>query len=163
MSHSTQFSETEIADLKESFETFDRNDDGTISRRELHSLLHTVGHKVNAVGLENLLTEYDVDQSGSIDFEEFLSLATRLIKNKSSTFTEDEIASFRESFNVFDRNGDGAINASELRSLLRIVGEKYHTTSVANTLKEFDTNNDNHIDFDEFLVLADRLIKNKSP
>ncbi|KAF9350636.1 Calmodulin-like protein 5 [Mortierella sp. AD094] len=78
----SSLSPTDIADLKESFEAFDRNNDGSISRRELHSLLHTVGHKVNAHGLADLLTKFDIDQSGSIDFEEFLSLADRLIKHK---------------------------------------------------------------------------------
>ncbi|KAF9999223.1 hypothetical protein BGZ80_001468 [Entomortierella chlamydospora] len=80
----SSLSPADVADLKESFEAFDRNNDGSISRRELHSLLHTVGHKVNSHGLENFLTEFDVDQSGTIDFEEFLNLADRLIKNKAS-------------------------------------------------------------------------------
>ncbi|KAF9409676.1 calmodulin-like 3 [Podila epigama] len=79
---STTFTEQQIADLKESFEAFDRNSDSTINRRELHSLLHTVGHKLNAEGLENLLTEYDADKNGSIDFTEFVHLAQKLIKNR---------------------------------------------------------------------------------
>ncbi|KAF9540566.1 Calmodulin-like protein 5, partial [Mortierella hygrophila] len=79
---SNPFTPAETADLKESFNAFDRNNDGTISRRELHLLLHTVGHKVNATGLETLLAKYDADQSGNIDFEEFLALAGTLIKNK---------------------------------------------------------------------------------
>ncbi|KAF9946597.1 phospholipid scramblase 1 [Mortierella alpina] len=79
---STSLTATEISDLRESYDTFDRNNDGTINRRELHALLHTVGHKVNAVGLENLLKEFDVDQSGTISFEEFVELADRLIKHK---------------------------------------------------------------------------------
>ncbi|KAF9298708.1 hypothetical protein BGZ88_005180 [Linnemannia elongata] len=82
MTASSVLTPAQISDLKESFDTFDRNNDGTISRRELHSLLHTVGHKVNAKGLENMLSQYDADQSGNIDFDEFLSLADTLIKNK---------------------------------------------------------------------------------
>ncbi|KAG0057693.1 hypothetical protein BGZ83_005632 [Gryganskiella cystojenkinii] len=169
MSSPVKFTEREIADFKESFEAFDRNQDGTISRRELHSLLHTVGHKVNAHGLEDLLAEHDVDQSGTIDFDEFVTLASRLMKfklnNTSSpaTFSPEEIACFKESFVAFDRNGDGNINASELRSLLKIVGEKVHATSVADALDEFDTNGDKHIDFNEFLNLASKYIKNKTP
>ncbi|KAF8984720.1 hypothetical protein BGZ46_007200 [Entomortierella lignicola] len=77
-----QFSQEEIADLRESFETFDRNGDGSISRRELHALLHIVGHKTNAINLEQYLAKYDTDQSGTIDFDEFLGLANNLIKNK---------------------------------------------------------------------------------
>ncbi|KAF9173213.1 hypothetical protein BGX21_004456 [Mortierella sp. AD011] len=159
----SSLSPAEVADLKESFDAFDRNNDGSISRRELHSLLHTVGHKVNSHGLENYLTEFDVDQSGTIDFEEFLSLANRLIKNKSANFSEEEVASFKECFDAFDRNGDGSISASELRSLLRIVGAKYGGSAVGDTMAEFDTNHDQHIDFNEFLMLVDKLTKNKTP
>ncbi|KAF9291370.1 hypothetical protein BGZ68_004231 [Mortierella alpina] len=75
----------QVKDLQESFDTFDRNSDGTISRRELHALLHTVGHKVKAEGLEDLLKEFDVDQNGTINFTEFLNLADRLIKHKLSS------------------------------------------------------------------------------
>lgn len=82
---SSDLTPAQIKDLQESFDTFDRNNDGTISRRELHSLLHTVGHKVNAKGLETMLTQYDADKSGNIDFKEFLSLAAPLIKNKVPT------------------------------------------------------------------------------
>ncbi|KAK3805969.1 MAG: calmodulin-like protein, partial [Linnemannia elongata] len=147
----------QIADFKESFDAFDRNNDGTISRRELHSLLHTVGHKVKHEGFESMLSQYDTDQSGNIDFDEFLSLAETLMKNK------EQLASFRESFDTFDKNGDGSINASELKSLLRIVGEKFHAKHISETMQEFDTNKDNHIDFEEFLVLANKLVKNKAP
>jgi len=76
--------EQQIADLKESFNAFDRNADKTINRRELHALLHTVGHKVNASGLEDLLAEYDTDKNGTIDFDEFVQLTNKLIKHKVS-------------------------------------------------------------------------------
>ncbi|KAI8597873.1 hypothetical protein EDD21DRAFT_384233 [Dissophora ornata] len=77
-----RFSDQQVAEFRECFNTFDHNSDGNISRRELHRLLHIVGHKANARDLEKVLLKYDVDQSGDIDFEEFMSLATFLIKNK---------------------------------------------------------------------------------
>ncbi|KAF9580115.1 phospholipid scramblase 1 [Lunasporangiospora selenospora] len=78
-------------------------------------------------------------------------------------FTAQELASFKESFDAFDTNSDGSINARELRSLLRLVGEHVHTKSITDTMKEFDTNNDQGIDFNEFLALANKLIKNRTP
>ncbi|GJJ69949.1 hypothetical protein EMPS_02298 [Entomortierella parvispora] len=75
-------SPSEIADLKESFDAFDYNKDGTISRRELHSLLHTIGHKVDTKGLEAILAEHDTNADGTISFNEFLGLATRFIDHK---------------------------------------------------------------------------------
>ncbi|KAF9540565.1 phospholipid scramblase 1 [Mortierella hygrophila] len=81
----------------------------------------------------------------------------------NNNFSQEELASFRESFDTFDKNGDGAINASELKSLLRIVGEKFHAKHISETMNEFDTNKDDHIDFAEFLVLANKIVKNKAP
>ncbi|KAF9999224.1 phospholipid scramblase 1 [Entomortierella chlamydospora] len=82
---------------------------------------------------------------------------------QSSNFSEEQIASFKESFDAFDRNGDGSISASELRLLLRIVGAKFRGSAVGDTMAEFDTNHDQHIDFNEFLMLVDKLTKNKTP
>ncbi|KAG0376974.1 Allograft inflammatory factor 1-like [Mortierella sp. AD032] len=79
------------------------------------------------------------------------------------TFSQEQIASFKESFDTFDQNHDGTINATELRSLLRIVGENNNSKDVSKAMQEFDTNKDNHIDFDEFLVLVSKIAKNKVP
>ncbi|KAF9184839.1 hypothetical protein BGZ51_003104 [Haplosporangium sp. Z 767] len=80
----------------------------------------------------------------------------------SANFSEEEINGLKESFNAFDRDGNGSINSSELRSLLRIVGEKYHSQSIKDHMEEFDVNKDQKIDFAEFLHLAAKCIKNKS-
>ncbi|KAF9116150.1 hypothetical protein BGX27_004490 [Mortierella sp. AM989] len=160
----SQLSEEEIADYQEAFNTFDTDGSGSISRSELRSLLTTIGQKRNAKGLQDLLEEADVDKSGTISFPEFLTLIDRLVKNKSSTtnFSKDELASLKESFDHVDRDSNGSINTTELRSLLRLVGEKFDKAFVNSTLQEFDTNKDQQIDFDEFLVMANKLIKNKS-
>ncbi|KAF9423725.1 phosphorylase kinase, delta [Podila epigama] len=79
-----------------------------------------------------------------------------------SNFTEEERNTFKESFDVFDKNSDGSINAAELRALLKIVGEQVHKTSIADVMEEFDTNKDQQIDFDEFLQLVSKYIKNKA-
>ncbi|KAG0347338.1 hypothetical protein BG004_007928 [Podila humilis] len=72
----------------------------------------------------------------------------------ASPFTEEELLNYKESFDAFDRNKDGAINATELRALLKLVGEKVNTQVIADTMQEFDVNNDQQIDFQEFLQLV---------
>ncbi|KAG0318244.1 phospholipid scramblase 1 [Linnemannia gamsii] len=81
----------------------------------------------------------------------------------TNNFTQEELTSFKESFDTFDKNGDGAISASELKSLLRIVGEKFHAKHISETMQLYDTNKDNQIDFEEFLVLVNKIVKNKAP
>ncbi|CAO3564224.1 unnamed protein product [Mortierella alpina] len=82
MEQKTVFTDKQVEEFQECFNTFDRNADGSINRRELHALLHTVGHKVNPEGFEVLLKEFDVDTSGTIDFQEFILLVDRLMKHK---------------------------------------------------------------------------------
>ncbi|KAK3846669.1 MAG: hypothetical protein J3R72DRAFT_395604 [Linnemannia gamsii] len=164
MSTTSALTPEQLSDLQESFSAFDRNGDGTINKSELRGLLHTVGHKVDSEGLASLLKEFDNDQSEAIDFQEFVALADRITKNKSTnTLTHDEVASLKESFRTFDKNGDGSINATELRSLLRIVGESLKAKHLSDAMQEFDTNKDNLIDFDEFVVLVNKISKNKIP
>ncbi|KAG0270517.1 hypothetical protein DFQ27_005595 [Actinomortierella ambigua] len=76
------FTEQEIQDFRESFLVFDKDDSGAISKQELRSLLKTIGEKINHQELEQKFNEYDSDKSGLIDFNEFLVLIKRLMKNK---------------------------------------------------------------------------------
>ncbi|KAG0334326.1 hypothetical protein BG000_008418 [Podila horticola] len=79
----------------------------------------------------------------------------------SEGFTQDELDNYKECFRIFDKDENGAINATELRALLKLVGEKVHAQSIADNMKEFDLNNDKQIDFEEFLLLVTKYIKNK--
>ncbi|KAG0358668.1 phosphorylase kinase, delta [Podila minutissima] len=76
-------------------------------------------------------------------------------------FTQEELDSYKESFDIFDKDSNGAISATELRALLKLLGEKVHAQSIDDNMKEFDLNNDKEIDFEEFLLLVNKYIKNK--
>lgn len=65
-----QTSPDDVKELKETFKALDRNGDGTITFEELKSGL---GHKENAETLIELLKGADLDNSGSIDYTEFLA------------------------------------------------------------------------------------------
>lgn len=56
--------------------------------------------------------------NGTIDFEEFLTMMARKMKE---TDTEEEM---KEAFKVFDKDGDGFITVSELRQVMANLGEK---------------------------------------
>ena len=65
-----QASPDDIKDLKETFQALDKNGDGSITFEELKAGL---GHKENAETLIELLRGADTDNSGSIDYTEFLA------------------------------------------------------------------------------------------
>ena len=61
-----------------------------------------------------LLGSADEDHSGGIDMREFISIMTTPITSQD---LEEEL---RATFGVFDKDGNGTINANELKRFVRV-------------------------------------------
>jgi len=61
-----------------------------------------------------LLGSADEDHSGGIDMREFISIMTTPINSED---LEEEL---RATFRVFDKDGNGTINANELKRFVRV-------------------------------------------
>ena len=59
----------------------------------------------------------------------------------------------REAFKVFDANGDGLINRSELSQVMANLGEKMSAEETEMMMKEVDKNGDGVINYEEFIAL----------
>ena len=59
----------------------------------------------------NLVIEYDVNGDGTIDFDEFLEMMRKQAEQ------QDNSAELREAFKIFDRDGNGYIDAAELKKV----------------------------------------------
>jgi Ca2+-binding EF-hand superfamily protein len=60
-----------MSDLKELFDFFDKNSDGVISRSELIELVDVLLDQHGIGKSSKVMKEFDIDQNGVIDFEEF--------------------------------------------------------------------------------------------
>ncbi|XP_015794058.1 calmodulin [Tetranychus urticae] len=69
-------------------------------------------------------------------------------RKMKETDKEEEL---REAFRVFDRNGDGFINAAELRHVMTNLGEKLTDEEVEDMIKEADLDGDGLVNYDEFV------------
>ena len=59
----------------------------------------------------------------------------------------------REAFKVFDSDGNGYINAAELRQVMMNLGEKLTEEEVEMMIKEADSNGDGLVNYEEFISM----------
>ncbi|KAF3692747.1 Calmodulin [Channa argus] len=93
-----QLTEEQIAEFKEAFSLFDKDGDGTITTKELGTVMRSLGQNPTEAELQDMINEVDADGNGTIDFPEFLTMMARKMKDTDS---EEEI---REAFRVFDKS-----------------------------------------------------------
>ncbi|KAL6066084.1 hypothetical protein STEG23_035406 [Scotinomys teguina] len=108
-----QLTEEQIAEFKEAFSLFDKDGDGTITTKELGTVMRSLGQNPTEAELQDMINEVDADGNGTIDFPEFLTMMARKMKDTDS---EEEI---REAFRVFDKFDDmESINSFPLSSVI---------------------------------------------
>uniref|UniRef100_A0A0E0R3T8 EF-hand domain-containing protein n=1 Tax=Oryza rufipogon TaxID=4529 RepID=A0A0E0R3T8_ORYRU len=105
----------------------------------------SLGQSPTEAELKKMVEEVDADGSGSIEFEEFLGLLARKLRD---TGAEDDI---REAFRVFDKDQNGFITPDELRHVMANLGDPLSDDELADMLHEADSDGDGQINYNEFL------------
>merc|ERR1711976_83056 len=142
-----QLTEEQIAEFKEAFSLFDKDGDGTITTKELGTVMRSLGQNPTEAELQDMINEVDADGNGDIDFPEFLTMMARKMKETDS---EDEI---KEAFKVFDKDGNGFISGAELRHVMTNLGEKLTDEEVDEMIREADIDGDGQVNYEEFVKM----------
>jgi len=142
-----QLTEEQIAEFKEAFSLFDKDGDGSITTKELGTVMRSLGQNPTEAELQDMINEVDADGNGTIDFPEFLNLMARKMKDTDS---EEEL---KEAFRVFDKDQNGFISAAELRHVMTNLGEKLTDDEVDEMIREADVDGDGQINYEEFVKM----------
>ncbi|KAJ7883401.1 calmodulin [Mycena olivaceomarginata] len=126
-----QLSEEQISEFKEAFSLFDKDGDGTITTKELGTVMRSLGQNPTEGELQDM----------------FLSMMARKMRDTDS---EEEI---KEAFKVFDKDGNGCISAAELRHVMTNLGEKLSDNEVDEMIREADVDGDGQINYEEFVKM----------
>ncbi|KAF7377609.1 Calmodulin [Mycena sanguinolenta] len=135
-------------EFKEAFSLFDKDGDGTITTKELGTVMRSLGQNPTEAELQDMINEVDADGNGTIDFPEFLTMMARKMRDTDS---EEEI---KEAFKVFDKDGNGYISAAELRHVMTNLGEKLSDNEVDEMIREADVDGDGQINYEEFVKVG---------
>ncbi|KAH8071707.1 Ca2-binding protein [Aureococcus anophagefferens] len=120
-------SEEEIEEIREAFNLFDTDGSGTIDPKELKAAMQSLGFEAKNQTIYQMIGDIDKDNSGSIDFEEFLDMMTakipatsrsatsRVAKELGETMSDAELM---EMIERADTDQDGEISPDEFYGIM---------------------------------------------
>ncbi|CAK91960.1 unnamed protein product (macronuclear) [Paramecium tetraurelia] len=136
--------------LFQTFKTLDQNGDGVLTKDELMKgmLSADIDHLKAEIMADGLIQELDVNESGKVDFTEFISAA--LVQQQKITVNNIKLA-----FRMFDLDGNGVISKSELESIFG--GIEIDNQAWEDILQKCDFNQDGVLEEEEFLKLLENI------
>ncbi|CDW82789.1 calmodulin [Stylonychia lemnae] len=128
MSHN--FSEGQRAEFQAAFDFFDKNGDKQISAKELGVVMKNIGQHITEQELNQMILEADEDGSGTIDFDEFLTLMQKRLQELD---VKEELI---EAFKVYDKEKNGCIAVDEMKKILQKMGESVSKEEIDEVIKD---------------------------
>ncbi|PIO75107.1 EF hand [Teladorsagia circumcincta] len=173
-----QLTADQIEQFRKYFNMFDKENKGYIRATQVGQILRTMGQAFEERDLKQLIKEFDTDGSGEIEFEEFAAMVANFVVNsEDNEGLEEEL---REAFRLYDKQlqfslhrmklryqklrnylhccsdstpGNGYINVSDLRDILRALDENVSEEELDEMIAEIDTDGSGTVDFDEFMEM----------
>jgi len=99
----------DVSEAMKMFLTLDKNRDGYITLKELKEGMKDYE---NIEELAEILKGVDIDNNGAINYTEFIAATL----DQSNIINEKK--KIKDAFSVFDKDGDGVIDESELKAAL---------------------------------------------
>ncbi|KAL2228929.1 calmodulin-like protein 3 [Sesamum indicum] len=143
-------------ELRGVFATFDKNNDGYITREELRESLKNIGISAGERDVADMVEKVDSNGDGLIDFDEFCELFDSISGGDEGRGEAEEGAGgdgdLKEAFDVFDGNKDGLITVEELGLVLSSLGftEGKKLEDCKEMIRKVDMDGDGMVNFDEF-------------
>jgi len=142
----SRLTDDEVKKLKETFQKIDVNGDGMLTLEELKKAV-AQNPEVHVMNIEQIFKTIDTDNSGVINYTEFLAASI----DKKIYLQEDKL---RDAFKLFDEDKSGKISKSEISKVLKF---KKSGAEMTKLFEKYDLNGDGEIDFDEFLNMMKDL------
>lgn len=145
-SYNLEISPEEYEEYKEAFDMYDKDGSGSISVMEFIKALKNMGQTLSQDEINNLIQSIDGDNSGEIDFNEFLIFMVQKKRNK------DEEDLILRAFKSFDKDKDGKLSINEFKYILCNLGHNRFTQDDCDLIfSELDLNQDGYLDYVEFI------------
>ena len=137
----------QILEFREAFQAFDKDGNGSITTKELGTVMRSLGQNLSEAEIKEIIDEVDEDKNGTIDFQEFLSLMARKMKLLDK---EDELI---EAFKKLDLDGTGKISKYQLRYIILSTQNDFNADDIEELFKITDMDDEGNIDLHDFIKI----------
>jgi centrin-1 len=146
--------EDEVQEIREAFDLFDSDKSGEIDTEELKQALKNLGIDAKNQTLQNMMKDLDADNSGKIDFDEFIEMMTAKMSDRD---TREDL---KKVFDLFlgDDNRDQKIAFKHLKRVARELNENMTDEELNEMIARADLDKDNGVDFEEFYTIMTKKI-----
>lgn len=147
LSHAEILTLEQVEDYKKAFALYDKNSNGTISAKQLLSVMRSLGENPTEEDMHSIMIEMDKDKNGKIDFHEFLE---KMVERNEKINENEEL---RNAFRVFDKDGRGKINIEEFRTVMVNLGNILSDEEVEDLLSAADRDSHGCVNYEEFVTM----------
>ena len=137
----------QIIEFREAFQAFDKDGNGSITTKELGTVMRSLGQNLSEIEIKEVIDEVDEDKNGTIDFQEFLSLMARKMKIIDK---EDELL---DALKILDLEGTGKISKYQLRYIILSTESGLNGNEIEEILKKTDFDEDGNINLNDFIKI----------
>lgn len=149
-------SEVKLSDAQkkaaqDAFSQLDKRGEEKIRVGDIQNAMKKLGHNISGDWLESMEDEIDAEGTGYINLDEFCEIV-----RKKMQADEDE-RELKEIFRVLDKEKKGEVNTSELRWILKNLGDDLTEDDIDDMIADVDTDGSGWVDYEEFakLMLGD--------
>lgn len=135
--------------VKEAFDLFDLEKNGTIDCHELKLTLKAFGFKLTKQEFQDMLNKYDKENKNRINYDDFLELITDKFSERDP---KEEILL---AFDLFDTEKKGKISMKNLKKAVKEIGENLTDAELKAIIDEFDEDQDGEISKADFLKIME--------
>ncbi|MFS7904135.1 putative flagellar calcium-binding protein calflagin [Helianthus anomalus] len=146
------FTQQTRQELKEAFDLFDADGNGTIDAKELSNAMRALGFEMTREEISDMIAEVDRDGSGAIDFDEFVYMMTDKICERNS---KKELTT---AFNILDHDKNGKISIPDIKNIAKELGVRFTDAEIQSMVEEADRDHDGEVNIEEFM----RMMKTTS-
>lgn len=152
-SNRSSFSQLEMTEVGHTFDAFDTDKSGTISKDEFHSLLTRLGAKIEDHKFDQLVQSLDEDGDGSVTRDEFINWYQYQSEHDGISLEEraDDL------FEMFDENESGEITLGEFKRRLDTLNMGFTTDEIGAILNALDRDRSGSVSRHEFIELLHKF------